>query len=458
MKNKNNINVAASKVAENKVVSLPKLRPKEIILLGKELMDEELARLEDMNRRFCHTVVGGKHVIASSKYCLAAGETTAFEPLEQFKNYFLHCPQIAGTNAGASWLKWSGKHHKLGGVTFQPCAEKCPKDIFNLWHGFKVEPIEGDCSLYLDHLRKVICGGDESAYSYLVGWLAHMVQKLDEKPSVAIFMRSVMGAGKDTMVRALSEMLGRHALTLNGDEQITGRFQGALQEKLFVYINEARILDSRTMDRMKSLISEKEVSLELKGKDPVRIPNFARFILASNHEHVIRADLRERRYLMLEPKPLFEVSSPEHFAYFKSLHAWIDNGGAQYLLQYLQSLDLTNFNPHSAPTTAMLIEQKQHSMQNSHQFIREWLNGCDPIEWPKRIPARDLTDNYRSWHEANIGEKLTATKAGREVGAVMKKLTITPKQSNGKYYPLPDLESMKAKFAKLYQTTIDKMF
>ena len=232
-----------------------------------------------------------------------------------------------------------------------------------------MEPVTGDCSLYLTHLEKVICGGEQVAYKYLIGWLAHMVQKPSEKPSVAVFMRSVMGTGKDTMVRAISEMLGMHATTQNGDEQITGRFQGALQEKLFVFINEARVTDSRAIDRLKSLITEKEISLELKGKDPVRIPNYARFIFASNHDHVIKADPKERRYLMLEPKPLYEVGTPEHHDYFRSLHQWMDDGGASHLLAYFQTVDLSGFNPHSAPSTSLLIEQKQHSMKSSHQFI-----------------------------------------------------------------------------------------
>ena len=225
-----------------------------------------------------------------------------------------------------------------------------------------------------------------------------------------------------------------------------------------MFINEARITDSRAIDRLKSLISEKEVSLELKGKDPVRIPNFARFIFASNHDHVIQADPKERRYLMLEPKPLYEVGSPQHYEYFAALHKWMDNGGAGYLLEYLQSVDLSGFNPHSAPSTALLTEQKQHSMKNSHQFILEWLDGSHPTEWPERILAGDLTTKYQQWYEANTDKKLTANKAGREIGAALKELGVLPVVSNGKRFPLPELEGMKARFANLYKTAVEEMF
>ena len=439
-------------------LSLASDRNRPIILNGRELSDHELAALSTINDQCCHTVVGGRHVVARQKYCPITGETTAFEPIEQFKNYFLHLPQVAGLNAGAAWIKWVGKHHKLGGVTFMPNTEICPPDVYNLWKGFRISAMQGDCSLYLSHLEKVICAGDQSAYKYLVGWLAHMVQKPDEKPSVAVFMRSVMGAGKDTMIRAISEILGIHATTQNGDDQITGKFQGALQEKLFVYINEAEITDNRGADRLKSLISEKEVSLELKGKDPVRIPNFARFVFSSNRDHVIQADPRERRYLMVEPRPMFELGSPEHYDYFAALHNWMDNGGSSYLLKYLLSYDLTEFNPHAAPSTALLTEQKLQSMKNSHQFIREWLDGCHPIEWPERIPAGDLTTKYQQWSETGTDTRLTATKAGRELSSVMKELGIHKGTGGDRCFYLSKLEVMKMRFASLYKTTIEEMF
>lgn len=428
------------------------------LINGRELSDTDTAVLSSMNGRYCHTVLGGRHVIARAKYCPINGEATVFEPLEQFKNYFHHIPQVAGMNAGSAWIKWPSKHHKLGGLTFQPNTSKCPANVYNLWRGFSVEPIKGDCTVFLEHLRQVICSGEDKAYSYFIGWLAHMIQKPDEKPSVAIFMRSVMGAGKDTAVKAISMMLGIHAATQNGDEQVTGRFQGALQEKLFVFINEARVTDSRAIDKLKSLISENVVSLELKGKDPVTIPNFARFVFASNHDHVIRADPKERRYLMLEPRPIYKVGSQQHYDYFAALHKWIDNGGASHLLEYLQTLDLTGFNPHSAPATSLLNEQKQYSMKPVHQFFMQWLERSNHIEWKQRVPACEVRDMFLSWAEKYGEDGLKPNGAGRAVNSTMKAMGIDQKNSAGRYYPLPELESMKARFAGLYDSTVEEMF
>jgi hypothetical protein len=56
---------------------------------------------------------------------------------------------------------------------------------FNLWRGFAVEPIAGDCSKFLAHLRDNVCRGDESLYRWVVGWFAQIVQQPDKKMGTA---------------------------------------------------------------------------------------------------------------------------------------------------------------------------------------------------------------------------------------------------------------------------------
>lgn len=426
---------------------------------GKALAGDELDRLNGMNNAICHTVAGGRHVIARNVYCPITGKARAFEPVGELHNYYRHSPPVAGMNAGKAWLQWPGKNHKLGGITFQPDERHCPDDVMNLWTGFNVEPAAGDVGVFLGHLREIICANDEAAFDYLIGWLAHMIQRPAVKPSVAVFMRSVQGAGKDTMVKAVAGMLGQHAVTLNGQRQATGRFQGAIQEKLFVFINEAQITNNRDVDALKGLITEDSVSLELKGKDPVRIPNYARFIFASNHDHVILADPKERRYLMLEPFMPYDHGTPEYHAYFDRLHKWIDGGGSAKLLAYLQGYDLTGFNPHAAPATKLLNEQKQLSMKPVHQWLMEWLSdGEGDRLCGQTIAATKLSESYRTWTEANTDSLITRTRAGREIKKALQEMGIQKFTSNGVKYTLPDLQKMRARFAGVFKVQPEEMF
>ena len=236
---------------------------------GKPLSPDEIRQLVEFNSQYTHTVLSGKHYIARQRYNAAnGGMVIAFEPLSEFRNYFLCAPQIAGMNAGKAWLHWPGKNFMPGGVSFQPNVQLCPKDVFNLWQGYKVPAEEGDVGPFLHHVRQVLCGGDEAVSKYFLQWLAHMLQKPDEKPSVAILLKSVEGTGKGTLVRPLGEILGQHFVQLNGDNQLTGRFNSIVANRLLVFADEVKLTDSKTADKLKALISEPTVSMEKKRHRP----------------------------------------------------------------------------------------------------------------------------------------------------------------------------------------------
>lgn len=191
---------------------------------GEVLSPEEVAILEGINRTFTHVTVGGKHKVVSLKPSQAGGTSHVFEDLAQFQHYFHHKPRVARKLAGSAWLAWPGKNYKPGGVGFYPTSSKCPEDVFNLFEGLALEPAKGDCTIYLNHLRDVVCAGDERAYRYLIQWMAHLIQKPDEKPAAAIVMKSVPGTGKGTTVKPLLQMLGQYAAHINGAAHIAGRF------------------------------------------------------------------------------------------------------------------------------------------------------------------------------------------------------------------------------------------
>ncbi|HFL4350909.1 TPA: primase-helicase family protein, partial [Escherichia coli] len=117
-------------------------------------------------------------------------------------------------------------------------------------------------------------------------WMAHIIQKPDEKPSVAIVMKSVPGTGKGTTVKPLLQILGQYAAHINGAGHISGRFNSILANKLLVFADEVTIHKPSEADRLKAIISEPTFNLERKGIDAEPMPNFARLIFASNSTQV----------------------------------------------------------------------------------------------------------------------------------------------------------------------------
>lgn len=424
---------------------------------GTPLKSEQVEALKRLNEDYTHVTIGGKHKVVMKKPCQTNGVTHSFEDLGQFRNYFLHRERIEGHSLGAAWLKWPSKHYKPDGVGFYPVPQKCPNTVFNLFMGFGVTAKDGDVSPYLYHLERVICAGDQVSYAYLLGWLAHLVQKPDEKPSVAIVMKSVEGTGKGTMVEPLARILGPHFTHINGHGQIAGRFNSAIANKLLIFADEVDLTDYKVADKLKGLISEPTISLERKGIEPEPLPNYGRFIFASNRDQVIKAGLRERRYLVLEPDSLYA----QDMAYFQRLRAWIANGGAEALFHYLSQLDISTFSPYKAPTTRALLDEKLASLKPSEMYLFTELSSEKPFNGANRLYVRDLVDSFRRWSEEQTGEVIKPSSAQTQMGRLMVRAGAQVQgrsdRGSGKFYDLCDVD-IKAGFAQIMGQSVKDVF
>ena len=407
---------------------------------------DELARLRQMNAQYTHVLVGGKNRVVTLKPCPVDGMAYSFESLAEFRGYFLHQSKIGKRRAGDAWLSWPGKQFKPGGVGFYPDPAKCPAEVFNLYQGLAVTPQAGDATPYLEHLEQVICAGDSTAFVYLLGWLAHLIQKPDEKPSVAVVLKSIEGTGKGTMFRPLKAILGAHAVQVNGYRQIAGRFNATVANKLLVFGDEVELTSQVVADRLKGLISEQTINLERKGIDPEPMPNYARFIFASNSEHMIQAGSRERRYLVLEPS----TQKAQDKAYFDRLYQWLDAGGAAALLAYLLQYDLSEFDPRRAPSTRALIGEKLASLRPADAYLFGELSQPTPFGGEVRIDVGELVRRFIEWACRNH-EEITAPKARSALGKAMGRLAVDAvgrTDRGGKVYELPSPEILRERFAQ----------
>jgi len=419
---------------------------------GIALTPADVAILKRLNAEYAHTVIGGKNVVVGQRTCQVQGSVYSFELLDQFTKRFLHRPFMGDGDKkkqqGQAWLEWPDKNYKPGGVGFYPDPRKCPPDTFNLFRGFQVQPVEGDCTIYLDHLKYIICAGDELVYRYLICWIAHMIQKPDEKPSVAVVLKSVEGTGKGTMAETLLIMLGPHGNKTNGAFAVSGRFNATLVARLFIFIDEADLTDRHTADKLKGLISETSVNLERKGIDIEPLPNYCRFIFASNHTRVLNAGIRERRYLVLEPSD----EKAQDTAYFSRLWAWINDGGAAKFLDYLLKVDISDFNPYKCPQTKALIAEKLANLSSVNRFFYDEIIKPEPFGGRARVYASGLVDEFMEW-SIKDDSKISTPAARSLVGVMMGKLNIPVQgrsdRDGGKFYDLPERAELMQAFAAL---------
>ncbi len=423
---------------------------------GTHLTESDIEVLMEINRRHTHAIVGGRNVVISLRHCQVQGESFAFESLNEFKTAFIHKPKIAKKNPAQAWLEWGSKNYMPNGTGFYPVVSKCPAGVFNFFQGYRVNPVKGDCAIYLDHLLNVVCAGDIANYNYLCGWLAHAVQRPDEKPNVAVVLKSVEGTGKGTMVEPVLQIFGSHASKINGAGNVAGRFNGVVANKLLIFADEVDLTDPKVSDKLKSIISETTVNMERKGLEVEPLPNYCRLIFASNRGRVINAGLRERRYFVLEPSD----EKAQDIEYFKRLREWINDGGSSKLLHYLLEVDISEFSPYKCPQTKALIDEKLSSLAGVNQFFYEQITSNDPFGGVRRISATDLVDKFHLWNISE-GHQISKASCRSSLGKLLSKLKFEAigrsDRGEGVFYELPEAVVVGEVFYKYLGISKDEM-
>jgi phage/plasmid primase-like uncharacterized protein len=354
-------------------------------------------------------------------------------------------------SAANYWLGHEDRR-QYQGVVFSPGREVL--GYYNLWRGFSVKPIPGDCSLYWKHVRKVICCGDETHYQYVRKWLAHLVQRPDELPGVALVVRGSQGTGKTFFVDIIGRLLGPHYLMLSRMDQVTGKFTGHLKDALLVYANEAIWGgDKQGEGALKSMITDDQCTVEAKGKDSYQVRNYKRLIVSSNEQWAVPMGMDDRRFLVLEAS---EVQK-ENKAYFAALSRQMKAGGLEALLYDLQHEDLSGFDVRTKPHSGHGFDMKMRSAQPMDRWWYERLHegtlACpedclaEPGRWDqtpnkdklhKHFLAYCKEHGFRAIEKVPFGKNLRKLLAGYEIGET--------KKNNGNCHILPTLQQCREEF------------
>lgn len=315
------------------------------------------------------------------------------------------------------WLDHPDRR-QFEGVVFSP--DKEIPGYFNLWRGFAFEPVEGECELYLAHLKHVVCSGKDTLYSWLLGWMADLVQNPANRPGTAIVLRGKQGTGKTLAFSLFGSLFGTHFGTISQGRHLIGNFNSHLDAKILVLAEEAFWAgDKQAEGVLKDLVTGDTINIEQKGVDVQQSRNLIRLMITSNHEWIVPAGMEERRFAVFDVSDDHMQDKP----YFKAIVNEMDNGGREALLYHLMHHDYSADELRTIPQTDALWDQKYRSLDAAGKFWFEVLsNGTltdDDDSWPEFIR---ISQFMRLYYDA-------ATKAGQkhkgwetEVGIRMRQL------------------------------------
>jgi phage/plasmid primase-like uncharacterized protein len=389
-----------------------------------------LDAVDELNEKHFVVTVSGQTVIATLAYDDAQKrELLVFSQERDIKLRYRHRHYIVGhtekgaeiwKSLGEAWLAHRNRRN-YEKIALIPKGAT-PPDTFNLWRGFGVSPKPGKWPLIRQHLLEVICSGNESDCRWLIGWLARAVQYPELHAEVAVVLRGQKGTGKGTLGRILQRLFRQHAMQISNPAHFMGRFNGHLVDVLFLFVDEAFWAGDKAGEgTLKALVTEPTILVEPKFINPLQVTNRLKILIASNADWVVPATADERRLFMLDVSDCRRGDRD----YFTELHNAIEGAELPALLDYLLSLDLSDFDFRNPPHTMALDAQK---LVGADSLTRFWLDclttgeivGTGEGNWPEDIVAQVLHEGYVG-HAHDHGDRhpLTAHHMAEKLAKLM---------------------------------------
>jgi hypothetical protein len=201
---------------------------------------------------------------------------------------------------------------------------------------------------WLDHVQKVY--GDDA--EYIIKWLAHRVQRPEEKINHALVLGGLQGIGKDTLLEPVKYAIGPWKFAEVSPQQLLGRFNGFVKS-VILRVSEARDLGDtdrfKFYDHMKSYTAAPPDVLRVDEKHlrEHSVPNCVGVIMTTNYKS-------DGIFLPADDRRHFVAWSPltkENFSvdYWTKLWNWYRNRCIRHVGAYLATLDISTFDPKAPP-------------------------------------------------------------------------------------------------------------
>lgn len=424
-------------------------------IINTIISSDELDVLEQINDEFAHVIVSGRSQIISRCEDICGNLTFSCESISDFEHRFLHVRSIAKMNVGKAWLHWQGKNFYPDGIVFYAGTQKVKSTQLNLFTGFKCEPKRGDITFFLDYIHEFICCRNVVHAKYVTQFLAHMLQKPDEKPSVALVLKTEKTAGNHFLFQIISAMLAEYCMSTEAAELFKKRSNNAFANKLLFFVNNMCLRSLRDARQLSSLIDAQFIDVNLKRNISIVVQCCSRFILSLSKMNAVSAYVSEQRYLVLESNDV--CSSDEQ--YYSDVRRFCKEN-VEYLMHYLLNLDISDFNPHVAPLCQSLVADKIASLTPSLGFFYEELLSEAPFKGARNsLDVGMLHACFLAFLEKQNVE-MTPAQIRSLLGKLCKTLGMRKNGRSGRnlHYEFSSIQDLRVRLSTLLNENVENLF
>jgi len=274
-------------------------------------------------------------------------------------------------------------------LEFQDVIERGGRTWINTYKKPIVESEPGDTSRFMGLLRKLLPNGDDAII--LLSYMAACVQYPGVKFRWAPFIQGAMGNGKSTLVECLKYALGFKYIFSVKAGMIENNFNAWLESNVLYVADDIYSSRDRTdmMESLKSLITERDHGITLKGIDSIQKRICGNFIFTDNHKDAMKKQDDTRRICTLYCAQQSKADrardglAKQFFAGENGFIAWLNSGGFKHVAHMLQTMPIdARYNPagecQEAPDTSVTREAVIDGRTNLEHDIAEWIELDEP--------------------------------------------------------------------------------
>jgi hypothetical protein len=205
-------------------------------------------------------------------------------------------------------------------------------------------------TLFEDFLKKIICANNLPLFDYLWCWIAHLIQKPNELPGVALVLQDNQDIKASLLTDTLAHLVGIDRYEhVHSPEQLQARFNSHLANKSLIIIEQDALNDDNDAV-LKAMISDNTLYLEQKGHPPTPTPNYKHIIIKTDNPCL---KITNRRFVVFPVAWMnqgdFEYFQTDGFDDFQFICQQLKQGGYETLKAKLSTVDISMFNPQQLP-------------------------------------------------------------------------------------------------------------
>lgn len=234
---------------------------------------------------------------AGTKFVKTIVKWTSGAIKEDYKNHRQFMDQLTRFDGFTVWPEWTGKYRRKIG------------SFLNLMNPLEHVPKEGEFPATRKFLKHIFGGQGEfdkdldcDTFTIALDWLSllylHPRQML---PSI-LLVSEEQGTGKTTFMDWLVEIYTSNAIIMN-NEMFAMSFNAHYASKFLIMVDEGmlEVDKKKEKERLKQLITGKEIMMQFKGRDVKRMPFFGKVVICSNDaDRVMKMEDEDSRFFVVK--------------------------------------------------------------------------------------------------------------------------------------------------------------